>query len=149
MFFAVVYNFRKLNLQIVEAFCFQINNSSFTSLIYVCTYWNKKWPVPVIYFYRKINLNALYIIILLYYSQLDYLQIIINILLKFVLLLRLHVHLVRIEFELRVYKKKKKQFLNKVVVPCIKIFDVPWFVKYVPHDRFHQSHSANAFCTAP
>lgn len=37
MFFAVVYNFRKLNLQIVEAFCFQINNSSFTSLIY-CMY---------------------------------------------------------------------------------------------------------------
>jgi len=37
MLFAVVYNFRKLNLQIVEAFCFQKNNSSFTSLRY-CMY---------------------------------------------------------------------------------------------------------------
>jgi DNA helicase TIP49 (TBP-interacting protein) len=38
MLFAVVYNFRKLNLQIVEeAFGFQKNNSSFTSLRY-CMY---------------------------------------------------------------------------------------------------------------
>jgi hypothetical protein len=38
MLFAVVYNFRKLNLQIVEeAFGFQKNNSSFTPLRY-CMY---------------------------------------------------------------------------------------------------------------
>jgi len=38
MLFAVVYNFRKLNLQIVEAFCFQKKQySSFTSLRY-CMY---------------------------------------------------------------------------------------------------------------
>jgi hypothetical protein len=69
MLFAVVYNFRKLNLQIVEeAFGFQKNNSSFTPLRYCMYLLKQEMTSTSDIFLQKINLNAFYIIILLYYS---------------------------------------------------------------------------------
>ena len=66
MLFAVVYNFRKLNLQIVEeAFGFQKNNSTFTPLRYFMYLLKQEMTSTSDIFLQK---NQFKLIILLYYS---------------------------------------------------------------------------------